>query len=351
METENFKDNYRLIFNAILGPLVAVLGIIGNAFFIAAIAYRRIRRDQRQSHGLKGYMYTYLTSLALADICYMTFIGVNYYMTSSPKIQDDHDPFRKRYIVPSCNAFKAVSDFIVIFMTIDRCRTMSDIVQVRLQALKTNDTGKSWIIFLQIFTAIFLSFALYAPTYFPTRANLADANSSLVALSQVFKVICVCITKILPIIIVVVLNVIIIKRLRIVWKRRANVSQSNLATIELRRENWSVSSKQSLHEQKLAVLLVAIACSFVVLTLPANIVYIIDFEPIDMSSKAKTALFAITNFMESVNYSANFYTYCAVHQEIRQSFVAFAKDLYYTLTCRRRIGLQNRENIEMSSIP
>lgn len=356
------NDKYRFIFNGILGPLVAILGIIGNTFCILAIAYRNCGRGRQKSRGLKGFMYSYLTSLACADICYMTFIGINYYLTSSKEIQNDHEVFRKGFIVPSCNAFKAVSDFIVIFMTVNRSRTMSDIVELRLHALKTNtkEQSKGWTVFFQIFVAVLMSFALYSPTYFPIarlHQNNGSATNNLTSfndnqsedLKQIFNILCVAITKVFPIIIVVFLNILIIKRLRILWSRRRNVN-----TLENRREKWSITSKQSIHEQKMAVLLVIIACSFVLLTLPANIVYIIDFDTIEIDGKSKATLFAITNFMESVNYSANFYTYCAVHEEIRESFVAFSTDFYYAITCKRQklhsLPPNSPENIEMSSI-
>ena len=90
-----------------------------------------------------------------------------------------------------------------------------------------------------------------------------------------------------------------------------------------RRTNWSVTSKTSIREQRLAILLVSVAVTFVIFTLPANLAFLFyEFGGIDTSkSETLTPLFIITNFMESINYSINFYIYCAVHEEIRHSFI------------------------------
>ena len=90
-----------------------------------------------------------------------------------------------------------------------------------------------------------------------------------------------------------------------------------------RRTNWSVTSKTSIREQRLALLLVSIAVSFVLFTLPANVAFLwYEFGHIDTTkSETLTPLFITTNFMESINYSINFYIYCAVHEEIRNSFI------------------------------
>ena len=90
-----------------------------------------------------------------------------------------------------------------------------------------------------------------------------------------------------------------------------------------RRTNWSVTSKTSIREQRLALLLVSVAVSFVLFTLPANVAFLwYEFGHIDTTkSETLTPLFITTNFMESINYSINFYIYCAVHEEIRNSFI------------------------------
>ena len=84
-----------------------------------------------------------------------------------------------------------------------------------------------------------------------------------------------------------------------------------------------MTSKTSIRKQRLALLLVSVAVSFVLFTLPANVAFLwYEFGQIDTTkSETLTPLFITTNFMESINYSINFYIYCAVHEEIRNSFI------------------------------
>lgn len=335
---------YRLLFNKILGPIFTLLGLIGNSLCIIAIAYRNygLKQGKQQFNGMKGYMYAYLTSLAFADICYLIFDGMNYYLTATEEIQEQGQYLRNFIIIPTTNAFKAISDFIVILMTVDRYRIMGDITEIRLQTLRKNtkEDRKHWTVFAQICGAVALSFALYAPGYFPDHheKNTAleeseEKGSRFQDLELIFQVICIAITKVMPMVLIVGLNIVIIQRLRIVWRRRKRVTE--VVTIEARRQNWAVACKKSIQEQKLATLLVVIACSFVILTLPANIAYII-FQLVIKEENAtynsSFPLFAITNFLESVNYSINFYIYCVVHDDIRQSFVDFCK---HSFTCKR----------------
>ena len=102
-----------------------------------------------------------------------------------------------------------------------------------------------------------------------------------------------------------------------------------------RRTNWSVTSKKSLREQRLAILLVSIAVSFVTLTLPANVAFIwYEVKSINTDqSEAFTPLFVVSNFLESINYSINFYIYCAVHKEIRHSFIDLCYAILSKITC------------------
>lgn len=324
-------DVYRLIFNIILGPTVTILGLIGNSLCILAIVYRNHGlKGKQQFRGMRGYMYTYMTSLAFADICYLLLVGGNYYLTASKEIQEQNENLRSYVIIPCSNAFKATSDFIVILMTYDRYRKMSDIAAVRLQSLRQNaaeENGKHWKIFIHSCGVLALSFVLYAPCFFPYHKN---NDNQFQDLDLIFQVISIALTRVTPMFFIVGLNIVIVKRLRVVRAKRKRLTEVN--NIETGRQNWAVTSKKSIHEQKLAVLLVVIACSFVLLTLPANIAYIVfrhifkeDINEGNIEYNDWIPLFAITNFLESVNYSINFYIYCAVHDDIRQSFVDLVK--------------------------
>ena len=113
---------------------------------------------------------------------------------------------------------------------------------------------------------------------------------------------------------------------------------------QTRRTNWSVSSKKSIREQRLAILLVSIAVTFLIFTLPANIAFMwYEFGSIDTSKSEKlTPFFIITNFFESINYSINFYIYCAVHAEIRSSFIDLCHAVISKITCGKKKFTSNK---------
>ena len=113
-------------------------------------------------------MYTFLCGLALADLGYMFFSLKVFYFDSSLEIQCENLYHRDQVIIPICNSFKSTSDFIVICMTINRCRVMKNITELRIQALRKQATNEntSWSVYFQLLAALIISFALHLPYYF-----------------------------------------------------------------------------------------------------------------------------------------------------------------------------------------
>ena len=113
-------------------------------------------------------MYTFLCGLALADLGYLAFTIQDLYFTFSLDFKCDHSFYVKQIMIPICNSFKSTSDFIVICMTIDRCRVMKNITDLRIQALRKEAIKEdvSWNVYFQIVVALVLSFALHLPYFF-----------------------------------------------------------------------------------------------------------------------------------------------------------------------------------------
>ena len=133
-----------------------------------------------------------------------------------------------------------------------------------------------------------------------------------------------------------------IKRLQVVTRRRKKVKSEtsinqSIQDIHENRKAWSVTNKTSVKEQKLAVLLVIIAVSYLVFTLPANVsfIYYNMNLNVEVLNGIHEPVIMITNFLESLNYAANFYIYCAVHKEIRDSFVHLCKTCLFWVTCKK----------------
>ena len=64
-------------------------------------------------------------------------------------------------------------------------------------------------------------------------------------------------------------------------------------------------------------------------------------------------LIIVTNFFETLNYAANFYIYCAVHKEIRQSFVdlcrAFIKLCYHQWLIPQCLKITEKVSFDIAS--
>ena len=136
-----------------------------------------------------------------------------------------------------------------------------------------------------------------------------------------------------------------VKRLKVMASRKRTVQdeKSMNQDVHQNRRAWSVHNKTSIKEQKLASLLVIIAVSYFIFTLPANVTFVLVNLPINVKSIQEIyyPLTFVTNFFESLNYAANFYIYCAVHSEIRESFLELCKAFGSLLTCAdKKYGLR-----------
>ena len=284
-------------------------------------------------------MYSFICSLALADLGYLAFWLQACYFLSDRDLWDNKDNYNYiwQVIFPMWNAFKALSDFIVICMTIDRCRVISNIEGVRLHAIRGEEEEKHWSVYLQLLGTLVLSFGLHAPQFFKEQCNpdTHDLSTSEVTttsqppkcleresdLWMIYNILYYTFVKIVPVVLVVVLNFILVKKLRIIYRRRKRLRDQNLGQHEhqhqARRKAWSVISSTSLREQRMAYLLVALAFVYLVLTMPANITFIYF---VANDGNAPVVWTSATNLLESLNYSLNFYVYCVVHREIRDCF-------------------------------
>merc|ERR1711976_685716 len=334
------------VFNDILGPIVAILGILGNISCLLAIWHRN-RTCSKNQEGMKGYMYTFLCGLAVADLGYLAFMLQVFNFSSSVEIECNNLKYRDQVLVPICNSFKAASDFIVIFMTINRCRVMGNITEMRISVLRKEAANErlSWNAFFQILAAFAISFVLHLPFYF---YNFLDEYSPCTIADNegdydghmwfLYYVICVTLVNTMPIFLIVTLNVVLIKRLRVMATRRRRLQSERSINQDVNenRRAWSVHNKTSIQEQKLTILLVIIAVSYFFFTLPGNVSFILFNLPDNIGDEIKNLhdpLSFITNFLESLNYAANFYIYCAVHEELRGSFLDMCKSVGDFITC------------------
>ncbi len=167
----------RLAAYKILGPVISSVGILGNVLILLVLWFRKWKADKHgnNSGGLNSYMYIFLCGLAIADLGYLIFnLQACYYLSDTTRWEDDDNfSYVRRVMQPTWNAFKATSDFIVISMTIDRYRVISNIEAVRLFAMRSDEVVNAipWSVYLQIAGAFLFSFGLHAPQYFKIECN------------------------------------------------------------------------------------------------------------------------------------------------------------------------------------
>ena len=306
-------------------------------------------------------MYTFLCGLALADLGYMFFSLKVFYFDSSLEIQCENLYHRDQVIIPICNSFKSTSDFIVICMTINRCRVMKNITELRIQALRKQATNEntSWSVYFQLLAALIISFALHLPYYFYRKNDhsICDdpeqeiGNTTTISpppvlydeqMWLIYYLIYIIIVRALPVIIIVSLNVILIQKLQVMTNRKKRMQRDRRTNqaFEDGHENkrvWSVMNRTSVKEQKLAFLSVIIAVSYLIFTFPGNVAFVVYNLPnrIESINDTYQPVTIITNFLEYLNYAANFYIYCAVHVEIRQSFGDLCQAILRFISCGR----------------
>ena len=120
-------------------------------------------------------------------------------------------------------------------MTIDRCRMIGNIAQVRLQNLRQEgEKDKNWFVYCQLIGVLIFSFVLHTPYYFQdhnleklqnkTEIDSTEDHPSRVSdLWAIYQILYITTIKCLPVIIVVILNILLVKRLRVVWRRRKRI--------------------------------------------------------------------------------------------------------------------------------
>ena len=240
---------------------------------------------------------------------------------------------------------------------------MDAIAEMKLHVLRKEDVNFKMVYF-QIFCCYLCSITLHLPYYFhfPSNETKAKLDIDLQHLWNIFQGLYTILIKIVPLLAIVVLNIALVRKLKIIWNRRraTRTNVSNIEETQIRQEKrkirWSVSNTQSLKEQRMALVLVMIAFTFVVFTLPASICFICNTFINHFDLTENLVFIHVTNLMESSNYSLNFYLYILIHKEIRTYFLEFCKNVKsclfyhetysYDTTTNRSVV----ETIEMSKV-
>ena len=142
---------------AVVIPLVCLLGLLGNFLTLVVIGRR----------STESVMYGLLASLSVCDIGFLLCNVVECYFLvgQSGRLYSTEAGQRAIWEIlhPTLSVLKTSSDLVVIWMTLDRCRTLSKIDKKPLA--KERPTKTVWIL-AQFLVILAVSFFVTTPYYF-----------------------------------------------------------------------------------------------------------------------------------------------------------------------------------------
>lgn len=304
------REGIRFVFNVVLQPVVISMGIVGNLGILLLLCacggsgtslsspstrkglgsgssgQRAAQGDgasRRRSPTSSPIMYHYMRALAVTDLAYLTFAAQNCYFAAR-EVSSDFGPEMRTYIyrfmMPTWNAFKSVSDAIVICMTLNRYSSISAILDFALTvsspetratattsasqaaSLRRNfDPATTLYTLVRIVGAYIMCFSLHLPFFFEGEDNCSvyramtfhdhgyynvssgSGSSSLASLKAattdhqsllsrcnvdedlwiMYLSIYALLVKVMPIVVSFSLNVAIAMKLRTLWRCRNNL--------------------------------------------------------------------------------------------------------------------------------
>ena len=366
----------RFVIYGILMPFLVIVGALGDVFTVVLVVsiYFTLKRSANQKKNSATCMYVYIGALSLADLGYLSCAAQNSYFRAR---SDEMDLQTKKYVyqflVPTWNIFKCLSDYIVILMTLNRFQIIAKIARFARReindVLQSSGTRSAKIVISQLLIAAVASIVLYLPYYInvdvttdeiygckPTVGSVKglDRHCNETSLGRneccfyeplwiFFLVINAVFSKTLPVIIVSSLNVYTAYYLWQISKRRMRVRQRTCdsecvasdcsePSNQGRGSKVKSESASAVDEVTMARLMIVVAILFLGCNIPANATYMrFMFDPNFRGNQDFASnLITVTNFFECINYSMNFYIYCAVNGDIRRTVKSILNSIFKT---------------------
>ena len=173
--------------------------------------------------------------------------------------------------------------------------------------------------YVEVFLCFFSSFSLNIPKFTQYRVHscvnltghcfeVIESPATDGELWTIYSYFYEAVIRFCPTVAIIILNILLFRKLRNIWSRRSSVNSVN-----------SESDDKNC-EKSMSILVISVVFVYFILTTPGVFAYIYHvIHPLAHRDRTVgyLALTSITNLLEIINYSANFFLYCCVNQYIR----------------------------------
>lgn len=302
-------QNVRFVFQQLLVPIVALIGIVFNSLTMIIMTRRRMRSSTNN----------YLAALATADclylICTIYFSLRHQFGETEPR----YNFYRRMRPLMQLLVDTAQNTSVWLTVTFTIERYIAVCYPMRGKVLCTESRSRKVILAVLLYT-----FVLTLPTFFEFKVveELNANNETIVRVASsdmgadvlfttVYYWLLVVMNTIVPLLILIVFNTFLVRSVHLSRRQR------NTMTLRTRPDS---SREPSCQENKITVMLIAVVILFLVCQMPSAVLLIYTtFD--DSRSTFILVLGNFFNFLVCVNASGNFVLYCLLSNKYRRTFV------------------------------
>lgn len=319
---EEFEEDYRievmmeLVYKQIF-PIFLALGILSNLINITVLCNLKKQKMKKQIQAVTT-TFNYLITLAITQL--MACIGLCFSIAHIHRGELIYGWafYYAHFDTPIVNALTSASVYIVVGLSIDR------FIAVCFPDYYKRVSAPIMAKF-RITMALIIPILLYIPNSFSNKVVCAKSGMGYTYVENedfdwfkflLFEELC---HRIFPAFILVVLNICIIIGFKKISKRRENMFKKPKgdANKSLTSKKDDTSARQN-QEHFLLFLLISIVIAFLVTTLPATVLALIDTAGTSLFNFSGEVFRSIANILELLGFSANFLLYFCLMPDVRE---------------------------------
>ncbi|XP_022663222.1 FMRFamide receptor-like [Varroa jacobsoni] len=302
-------QNVRFVFQQLLVPIVALVGIMFNSLTMIIMTRRRMRSSTNN----------YLAALATADclylICTIYFSLRHRFGETDPR----YNFYRRMRPLMQLLVDTAQNTSVWLTVTFTIERYIAVCHPMRGKVLCTESRSRKVILAVLLYTIV-----LTLPTFFEFKiVEERDSRNETIAqviqsemganvlFTTVYYWLLVVMNTVVPLVILIVFNTFLV--------RSVHISRRQRSTMTLRQRPNSAREPSS-QENKITVMLIAVVILFLVCQMPsAALLIYTTFD--DARTTFILVLGNFFNFLVCVNASGNFVLYCLLSNKYRKTFI------------------------------
>ena len=306
-------------------PVLLVLGTIGNLLSFVIMA----------KNMLKVSTYSYLAVLAIMDLLVL-YIGLLRMWIGAFALDIQHYSNLMCKTVTFLGYVSSVTSvWLIIAVTIERFIA----VKFPLRAPRMCNVTRARIVIVTVIIAICLlnSHIFWTVELQPKGHNVTTyvceaSEQHAVLVSEVWPWVDAAVYSFVPFVIITILNILIVRQVLYARERRTKLQNIELTTNFLRPKGSHKRPSES--SKKLTCMLLAVSFTFLLTTLPMNLLLIVNVfmnndDSGDQQSMRKryahvTLARTVVELLMYVNHSVNFFLYCATGRKFRRQ----VKDMF-----------------------